>query len=404
MNVREFIRSEWERCEREYKEQTKEGFFALPYKFVPPSSRYEGFFPFICYWDTYFTNLGLIIDGYIDDAQCNTDNIKYLIDKMGYMPNAAGSTFANRSQFPVYAQLVWDVYTVNKNLGWLDYSLLTLEKEYYDFWMKQRMTPCGLNHYDTCATDPECDEFYDYVGTRIDQSAIPADEKTAYGRHFFAEAESGWDFNARFYHRCRDFAPVDLNSQLYVYEKILGQIYDVFGMKEKSAAMTVAMARRKQLMDRYCRNKDNGMYYDYDFVNDKLSEIESCASFLPYYAGISSDAESILKLLPILECEYGLSCCKKVDKNYQWGYPNMWPNLMYFAYEALSNCGLTGDANRIAAKYMETVEKSYAKTGKVWEKYDAITGLPTEVNEYGISELLGWAAGVYCYLEAKNVR
>ncbi len=403
MNVREFIKSEWENCVREVKEQTVEGFYSLPYNFVPPSSRYEGIFPFICYWDTYFTNIGLIIDGYTEYAKNNTDNIKYLIEKMGYMPNAAGSTFYNRSQFPVYAQLVWDVYCENKNLSWLEYSLVSLEKEYFDFWMKKRITSCGLNRYYTSATDEEADEFYQYVGTRIDQNGIPEDQHRQYGRHFFAEAESGWDFNARFYHRCSDFAPVDLNSQLYVYEKILKDIYDVFGNKEKSDMMVKAMEKRKALVEKYCKNPESGIFYDYDFVNEKMSEVESCASFLPYYSGMFDDAKAAKELLEILECENGISCCIKVDKSYQWGYPNMWPNLMYFAYKALNNCGLKEDAIRIAKKYMKTVEQSYEKNGKVWEKYDAITGLPTEVNEYGISVLLGWAAGVYCYFDKEGI-
>jgi len=36
--------------------------------------------------------------------------------------------------------------------------------------------------------------------------------------NFTAEAESGWNFNPRFDGRCEDFCPVDLNSNLYIYE------------------------------------------------------------------------------------------------------------------------------------------------------------------------------------------
>ena len=36
-----------------------------------------------------------------------------------------------------------------------------------------------------------------------------------------SELESGWDFTSRFYGRCNEFLPVDLNSYLYKYEKIL---------------------------------------------------------------------------------------------------------------------------------------------------------------------------------------
>ena len=83
----------------------------------------------------------------------------------------------------------------------------------------------------------------------------------------------------------------------------------------------------------------------------------------------------------------------------------MWPSNVYFAYNALKNVGLIEDAKRIAQKYMETVERCYAETGVLWEKYDASIGKVSVTREYDTPEMMGWTAGVYRYLEEelKNV-
>ena len=40
-------------------------------------------------------------------------------------------------------------------------------------------------------------------------------------------------------------------------------------------------------------------------------------------------------------------------------------------------------------------EKTFEKTLKLWEKYDAETGEKATVNEYTETQMLGWTAGVY---------
>ena len=89
---------------------------------------------------------------------------------------------------------------------------------------------------------------------------------------------------------------------------------------------------------------------------------------------------------------------KRHDAVYQWDYPNMWAPLVWFCYEALRQTGLHEDAVRIAQKYLAAVERSFAETGKLWEKYDAVTGHKATQNEYTETEMLGWTAGVYSVL------
>ena len=58
------------------------------------------------------------------------------------------------------------------------------------------------------------------------------------------------------------------------------------------------------------------------------------------------------------------------------------------------------DAKRIAKKYNDAVSYNFEKTGKIWEKYDALTGeVAQTLQEYGTPEMIGWSAAVYRYFE-----
>ena len=77
----------------------------------------------------------------------------------------------------------------------------------------------------------------------------------------------------------------------------------------------------------------------------------------------------------------------------------MWPSNVYFAVEGLNALGLTDDAKRVADKYTGVLERVYAQTGKLWEKYDAVSGKVAFTPEYETPPMMGWTAGVYKHLK-----
>ena len=78
--------------------------FALPKPYSVPCT--NGGFRNMFYWDTYFTNAGLLLDGDTEQALNNIENIAYMIDSIGYMPNATSKDLLNRSQPPLFCQMV----------------------------------------------------------------------------------------------------------------------------------------------------------------------------------------------------------------------------------------------------------------------------------------------------------
>lgn len=72
---------------------------------------------------------------------------------------------------------------------------------------------------------------------------------------------------------------------------------------------------------------------------------------------------------------------------------------------ALINVGATIEAERVANKYMQTIERQFARTGLLWEKYDARDGSIMNV-EYDAPPFMGWTASTYQIfaLEEKEIR
>lgn len=97
-----------------------------------------------------------------------------------------------------------------------------------------------------------------------------------------------------------------------------------------------------------------------------------------------------------LEFRHGVvAFYKKAPYMYQWDYPNVWPPVQYFAAVAAENAGEKERARTIMKKYVDAVAGEFERSGGLWEKYSAETGACAAVNEYEITPMLGWTAGVY---------
>ena len=81
----------------------------------------------------------------------------------------------------------------------------------------------------------------------------------------------------------------------------------------------------------------------------------------------------------------------------QWDYPNGWACQQFVAIKGLLNYGFMDDAKRIAEKYVAVVDKNFATTENLWEKYNVLTGEISTAKEYKSPEMMGWSAGVYLY-------
>lgn len=391
MTTHAFICENIDKTSRIYtkRPKNKKDLIGLPYPFTSPCI--DGIFQEMYYWDTYFTNKGLLQIGREEQAINNVRNFLFLVENYGKIPNGNRMDYLSRSQPPFLGMMLQDVLQSQPNAISLQAAFNGLEKE-YAFWNTNRIAPNGLNCYGCDLPERELvkkmhvSSYRKRTGKRVEYTVENA-------QNILCECESGWDFSPRFSLRCSAYNPVDLNCLLYKDEMLLKEWATALGYTEKAAIYdSAAKARREKILS--CMRKD-GLYFDYDFVNGVCSKTLSCATFFPYFIGLDKDATGYRKALARLEREWGVVACDSMETCYQWSAPNSWAPLNFVAFSAAQTLGLTDEAERIAEKYCAATDKLFMETGKLWEKYNAESGTLDYASEYGTPDMLGWSAGVY---------
>ena len=321
--VREYIANNWTKTFHAPSEMR--GNFVVPKPYISPSI--GGMYTDLYYWDVYFMNLGLMIDGHDGQVENNLDNMAYFIDTLGYMPNA--NTLADRSQPPLFCSAVYDYYVHKGDKTIIEKYMPYILKE-YEFWQTQRKAKFGLNNFSTNADDALKMINYEGLSDRVLEKSDTREGQLAIAQDIMAIAESGLDFNMRFRTKrskidASAFLHLDLNCFLYEMEckaaemlKVIGGDYQRF---EENAA------KRKELIEKYFFDKESGLYLDCNIVDGGYSEIVSAISTYPYAYGISDDVEGLKKVIAGLEYENGITVTpyRGEDVYFQWDYPCMWP-------------------------------------------------------------------------------
>lgn len=83
-DVKAYIHQSWGKTLR-YSPKDSADHIGLPKPYTVPYA--AGHFQEMYYLDTYFTNVGLILDGHIDWAIDNTENLASLVDRFGKVFN-----------------------------------------------------------------------------------------------------------------------------------------------------------------------------------------------------------------------------------------------------------------------------------------------------------------------------
>ena len=394
--LRRYILEKWPQTVRETPfGSVSEGdrLIALPRPYTVPCT--DTHFQELYYWDTYFAHRGLLLSGHLPLVLDNIENFIYLIDTYGFIPNGSHKSMLNRSQPPFFGLMLRDVYRETGDKAWLAHAVAALTKE-YAFWDTKRKSTNGLNHY---SSDADEARFARSVKMYAERTGICHEgDSTYWGRNILAEAESGWDFCARFEGKCHEYNAVDLNALLWFDEKFLAFAARELGTGD-GAEWEEKATKRYEKMTKRMRGED-GVYYDYSYVEQKRSPVRSAASFFPYFVGMCDTDTGVDALLGALELPFGLQAAEPVAGTaFQWGDQNGWACLQLVAVEGLLQLGRRADALRIAEKFVHTVEQTFTQTGKLFEKYNVQKGNADAVSEYGTPEMMGWTAGTYLALK-----
>jgi len=387
----------------------------LPYSYVVPGGRFRE----IYYWDSYFTMLGLKESGEDELIMNMLDNFAFLIDEIGHIPNGSRTYFVSRSQPPFFAQMV-KLYAGIKGDEVYKKYLPYMQKE-YDFWMRgaNSLTNESMTNEHTVFLDSItiANRYYDSNPTPRQESYIEdielvegKNKDKKYG-HLRAACESGWDFSSRWMFgekdlettRTGNIIPVDLNALLYGLEDILEKAYSLEGNPEKVDYFKNAKQKRIDILNKYHWNEEEGVFMDYNFINEEMTGRYTAAMFYPLFFNMASkeQAEKVVRYAENNLIKAGGILTTTINSGQQWDAPNGWPPLQWITLVGLDNYGYTNEAKDLAQKWTSLNEKVYKATGKMVEKYNVVNmNLEAGGGEYPVQDGFGWSNGVYLAMKA----
>ncbi len=426
------------------------GLLYLPHRYVVPGGRFNEMYG----WDSYFIILGELADGRIDLARGTVENFFYEIDHYGSVLNANRTYYLTRSQPPFLSSMVIAVYQAERGENpsgaqtWLRESLPYLIRDhalwtspphlagttalsrYFDLghgpvpemaddstyyvdvirWLRAhpQQTPAGYLEPATPTPGARCADKANCLQTRLDGVELTPQ----FYKGDRAMRESGFDTSSRFgpfSGSTEEYAPICLNSLLYKYENDIASIESTLGDRSSAAHWRQVAAMRRQQVNSLLWDDSSGLFVDYDSRTQKRSSYGYVTTYYALWAGLASpsQAKRLVANLPLFERAGGLQMSTE-DTGEQWDAPFGWAPTNWLAVEGLARYGYTQDADRIAGKFMGTVQNGYENDGTIREKYnmnsgssnvEVTTGYKTNVVGFG------WTNGVYLemkHLLAKN--
>lgn len=383
--------------------------------FIVPGGRFREYY----YWDSYWLVDGLLVCGMKDTVKGMIDNFVQLVKTYGFVPNGGRIYYTNRSQPPFLIPIV-ELYL--NNTGDEDYvkSILDdLEKE-YTFWRENRNVEVevssekyNLSIYAANMDTPRPESYYEDFHTA---QAIPENARPALYQDIASAAESGWDFSTRWFNRTRSeqgslsgtrtrqIVPTDLNSVLYLNEKLLEKFFRMAGNTAKADQYKGFSEARLAAIEAVLWDNKTGLWLDYDRQLKKKRHYFYAASIVPLWAGVhrgNPAKESLviraLKRLKLLDYPGGFPTSLSTSGQ-QWDFPNAWPPLQHMFIESLAQSSskeLQDEALKFAQKWITTNYKAWRSTGHMFEKFNvSVQGAPGGGGEYKIQIGFGWTNSV----------
>ncbi|TFF89443.1 MAG: hypothetical protein EU549_00575 [Promethearchaeota archaeon] len=351
--------------------------------YISPSIKFNALF----YWDTYFQNLGLVIDDKYNLAQKCVENFIDEINEWGFIPNFNGPGWLSRtrSQPAFFCAMIHDLYAVSEDINLLKTFIDPLESE-YNYWTNPpKKYKFGLSrYYDT--------SFWSKL------------------QPYSSIAESGWDITNRFRY-VKKSLPVDLNCLLYLYERDIPRFLEIIDELDKSnneKKWNQARDNRKNLINKYMWDEKREFFYDYSVKSNRVERSSSLAGFYPMWVKIITQEraeKSAKKALEFLKPGGFVSTLDKKVGGFlrilkfmglQWCYPIGWAPLQWIVNKGLCNYNFDYLAAESALKWLSMVSRVYEKKNLIYEKYDVVNESIEDIQaHYKMHTGFGWTNAVF---------
>ncbi|KAF8158436.1 trehalase [Crassisporium funariophilum] len=332
----------------------------LNHTFVVPGGRFREQY----YWDSFWIVEGLLESQLFDVVNDTLQNFMDELDQFGFIPNGGRIYYLNRSQPPLFIQMLARYVEVTGDRSILARGLPLAEKE-LKWWDDERSlqvkspfsnTTFTMYHYSVTNTAPRPESYLtDYTTANDPASPTLNDtEKASLYAELASGAESGWDYTMRWFAggngsaglralNVRNLIAVDLNSILYKNHALLVDLYGTANATAAGRHRTAAAALKAGILD-LLWDSQKLAFYDFIVNTNSRSNTFTAATFYPLWSGIIPDqvandqksAFGVFSSLNMVLNRYnGTFPSTFVDSGLQWDAPNTWPPHQYIALQAL---------------------------------------------------------------------
>lgn len=378
----------------------------VPYTCLVPN---DNKFNYIFYWDSFFMFRGLLDTKREWVIPEMVENFIYIFNKYHIIPNLTHPFALGRSQPPFLTSMIFDAYNVLLRAHSITSRIrkIIISRR---LWLTRRM--------DTAKT-----EYADVWQSTLYNHLVPEYHLNRYGDRdvgyaHSSELESGWDMTSRFYNRCDEFLPIDLNCYLYKYELDFAKAASIVTDVKEFKKWTTIAHERKERINTYMWDEAEGFFFDYDYVHKKRSTFLSLAGFVPMWSGLATSlqAQRMREKLKDFETDYGLTITDESSISHlvdlssipepyrisienmlepkQWDYPHIWSPLEYLTVIGLLRYGYIDDAKRIMQKAINTNIQVLKKYGALLEKIDSRTAGAAANFHYPNQFGFGWTNAI----------
>lgn len=412
--VDERIRTLWSALKRTPDEEAvpESSLIPLPHPYVVPGGRFRE----IYYWDSYFTQLGLLADGEDAAFRDMVLNFADMATSLGRIPNGNRDYYRSRSQPPFFSFMV-SLWADREGPRSATRFLPALKKE-YEFWMSGadglnpgeararvvRWKDGVLNRYwdDEARPRPEAyKEDLALAKRAFERLGRPREEVY---RDLRAGAESGWDYSTRWFDDPREFATirttsliaVDLNALLFHLERVLAMLSDEAGDGSAARAYRAKAEARKKRIREDLWDEASGTFQDYDWRRGRRVDRVTAATVVPLFTGVATAAQAKAVAAAVEKnlLKPGGIVTTTVVSGQQWDAPNGWAPLQWMAYAGLKRYGHDALAEKIRERWRRLTRKVFKSTGRLMEKYDVIDpSRESGGGEYPLQDGFGWTNG-----------
>jgi alpha,alpha-trehalase len=383
--ARDYIRLYWPKLIR-FNENDDDTLIGLPKPYLVPAFEEGHEFDFneLYYWDSYFMVQGIMDEENKELVVGILEDLMNLFERFKIIPNGSRTYLMSRSEPPLLTTYILEVYkTYKMDKEWLRRAIDIAQSEYHSVWMGK--------------AKPHARQVYEGLSRYYDINY----------QHDLAEAESGWDLNPRFNHKCMDYLPIDLNCLLYKYEKDFAYAERVLGSEAEAVKWDQAAHKRRQNINELMWSEMRGLYYDYNYVKEQRGNVGSLAAYFALWAGIANErqAAKLVGSLRKFEEKGGLTTTEETlsfsqivpgTVPMQWSYPNGWAPLHLIVVRGLQKYGYHKEARRIALKWINTNLQWFNKNGVFLEKYNVVQPeKPPLKGLYPSQTGFGWTNSVF---------